>query len=162
MASDGACLLRTCPPMPHSIRTCPMAQRRAWSEAALACHIWQAPTGMTTCLDVHGSHVTAANSDVHSQLRVWDMAAARLVDRFSLPPYCKGVRCLARYSEHCILASARERRTRIAVQRRLRTCSSGARAKLTTPGGMIMWCGPAPSTTRAISSQRARSARAPS
>ena len=62
----------------------------------------EAPSGVTTCLASVGSWLAAGNTDSHSQLRVWDLRAAggRLRDRFSLPSYCKGVRCLAPLGEH--------------------------------------------------------------
>lgn len=62
----------------------------------------EAPSGVTTCLASFGSWLAAGNTDSHSQLRVWDLRAAggRLRDRFSLPSYCKGVRCLAPLGEH--------------------------------------------------------------
>eukprot|EP00966_Prymnesium_polylepis_P332648 7388132-Prymnesium_polylepis.1 len=50
----------------------------------------QPPSGVTTCLQRTGGRLAAGNSDTHSQLRVWDLAAGEMVDRFCLPPYCKG------------------------------------------------------------------------
>ena len=66
----------------------------------------EAPKGVTTCLLQDGAMLAAGNSDSHSQLRVWDVEAAGvdgLKDRFSLPPYVKGVRCLCAPSESTLL-----------------------------------------------------------
>ena len=70
-----------------------------------------APKGVTTSLLRDGSLIAAANSDSHSQLRIWDVRSGGSAagggggsrDRVSLPPYVKGVRCLARTSEATIL-----------------------------------------------------------
>lgn len=60
------------------------------------------PGGVTTCLAQLGTCLAAGNTDAHSQLRMWDLrsAGAALRDRFNLPAYCKGVRCIAALGEH--------------------------------------------------------------
>jgi WD40 repeat protein len=52
------------------------------------------PLGVTTCLHRCDALLAAGNSDAHSQLRVWDVRepTAGPIDRFSLPPYVKGIR----------------------------------------------------------------------
>ena len=40
------------------------------------------------------AQLAAGNTFSHSQLRVWDVPSGTLVDRFSLPAACRGVRCV--------------------------------------------------------------------
>ena len=67
----------------------------------------EAPKGMTTCMHRSGALLAAGNSDTHSQLRVWDLrgggGADSLVERVSLPPYVKGVRCVTAPTEQTLL-----------------------------------------------------------
>ena len=77
-----------------------------WRDGTLAfeCPDEEPPTGFTTCLHRASTRLAAGNSDTHSQLRVWDLGSGTLVDRFCLPPYCKGVRCVAASSEQTLVA----------------------------------------------------------
>jgi WD40 repeat protein len=52
------------------------------------------PLGVCSCLQRAGPAVAAGNTFSRSQLRVWDLSTGVLVDRFSLPASCRGVRCL--------------------------------------------------------------------
>ena len=63
------------------------------------------PAGLTTCVlrPPATPLLAAGNSDTHSQVRVWDLHAAKLRDRFTLPSYTKGVRCIASPSESTLL-----------------------------------------------------------
>lgn len=65
-----------------------------------------APAGMTTCVlrPAATNLLAAGNSDAHSQLRVWDVRHGALRERFSLPAYCKGVRCVVAPAEATLLA----------------------------------------------------------
>ena len=66
------------------------------------------PNGMTTCLlrPPATGLLAAGNSDTHSQLRIWDLKAATLRDRFTLPAYCKGIRALVASSETTLVGGA--------------------------------------------------------
>lgn len=79
-----------------------------WRTANLRCELpdEDAPAGVTTSLLRLQStnSLAASNSDNHSQLRVWDLqGGGALADRFSLPAYCKGGRCLAAPSPHTLV-----------------------------------------------------------
>ena len=50
-----------------------------------------------------GTTVAASNSDRASPLRTWDLATGALTDRFVLPSFCAGVRCLQLHG-HALVA----------------------------------------------------------
>ena len=62
------------------------------------------PAGICTGLHRRGTTVAAANSDRSSPLRTWDLATGELVDRFSLPSFCRGARCLQMHAENMLVA----------------------------------------------------------
>lgn len=74
-----------------------------WRDGSLLAEMGdeEPPKGVTTCvLRPKGTPLLAAgNSDNHSQLRVWDVRTSSLLERFTLPAYTKGVRCLASPSD---------------------------------------------------------------
>ena len=57
------------------------------------------PQGICTALQRRGSIVAAANSDRSSPLRTWDLLTGELLDRFALPSFCCGARCLQLYDQ---------------------------------------------------------------
>ena len=59
---------------------------------------------MTSALLSVGEMLVAGNTDAASQVRVWDVREGVLTDRFSLPGYVKGVRCLAQVGPHHVVA----------------------------------------------------------
>jgi len=67
-----------------------------WHDGAqlAALHDAEAPQGICTALQRAGATVAASNSDRASPLRTWDLATGALTDRFLLPSFCAGVRCL--------------------------------------------------------------------
>ena len=52
------------------------------------------PLGVCSSLHRAGQRLAAGNTYSLSQLRVWDLETAALLDRFTLPAACQGVRCL--------------------------------------------------------------------
>ena len=63
------------------------------------------PLGVCSSLHHAGPLLAAGNTYSLSQLRVWDLETAALLDRFSLPAACRGVRCLQLLpEEHALVA----------------------------------------------------------
>ena len=63
------------------------------------------PLGVTCALHRSGHALAAGNTFSKSQLRVWDVPSGALVDRFSLPAACRGVRCVQLVpEEHALIA----------------------------------------------------------
>ena len=63
------------------------------------------PLGVNTSLHRASTTLAAGNTFSRSQLRTWDVPTGALVDRFSLPPACRGVRCVQLIpEEHALVA----------------------------------------------------------
>lgn len=63
------------------------------------------PLGVCSSLHRAGCVLAAGNTYSLSQLRVWDLDTSVLLDRFTLPAACRGVRCLQLLpEEHALVA----------------------------------------------------------